>query len=122
MRQAADELATLRPEVSCAFDAGLLAGRLPYVVRPYVRGVAVTTFCRRHAVDRDVRRQLLASVEQVIARVHARGMTHGNVAAANIFVNDGDGAPTVTIADFGMHVGSKDADIAAIDRLTAALL
>jgi len=93
-----------------------------YVVRPYVRGVAITTFCRRRVADRKVRRQLVATVQQIVVRTHARVITHGNLTAANLLVSGSDSAPIVTIADFGMRAGSKEADLAAIERLTAAPL
>jgi eukaryotic-like serine/threonine-protein kinase len=119
VRKAAGELDAAT--VTCAVDAGVIHDRWPYVVRAYVRGVPITTFCRQRRADRDLTRTLLATVREVVARAHTRGIVHGNLAPSNVFASDGDQGPIVTVSDFGMRLGSADEDTAALDRLRVAL-
>ncbi len=124
LRQQAHELAILSlPNVARALDVGLTGDRRPYLVREFVRGAQITTFCERSRIGRAGRQRLLAIVSDVMARAHARGVTHGGITASNVFVLERHGEPpVVTVMDFGVRSASAADDTAALGRLAGALL
>ena len=122
LRRGSHELAMLSlPNVARVLDVGLTAERRPYVVREYVRGTQITTFCERSRIGRAATQRLLATVSEVIARAHDRGITHGGIKASNVCVLERHGEPVVTVMDFGIRPALVSDDTAALDRLAATL-
>jgi len=122
LRRGSRELAVLSlPNVARTLDVGLTGDRRPYVVRDYVRGVPITSFCERSGIGRVPTQRLLATVSDVIARAHDRGITHGGIKASNVCVLERQGEPVVTVMDFGVRLASASDDRAAVDQLAAAL-
>ena len=115
-------LATLaHPHAARYVDIGVTGGRRPYVIREYLRGAPITVHCEQSQSDRTTRRRLLANVVDVIAQAHRGGITHGGLTASNVFIINRGGEPLVKVMDFGVRPASPADDIAALERLTAAL-
>jgi serine/threonine protein kinase len=100
---------------------GLTADRRPYLIREYVRGVSITAHCERSRSVPSARHQLLASVADVLAQAHDRGITHGGIRPSNIFIVQRNAEPVVKVLDFGVRVASPADDVAALDLLGAEL-
>jgi serine/threonine protein kinase len=110
------------PNVSPVMAVGILEGGRPYVVRPFVDGACLTTFCQRSRADRRARRQWLAAAEQVMTEAHDAGIAHGHLTPANILVQGSPSTVTVTVTDFGISPGTPDADRTAMTHLASMLL
>jgi eukaryotic-like serine/threonine-protein kinase len=109
------------PQATRYIDIGVTGDRRPYVIREYLRGAPITAHCEQSQSDRTARQRLLANVVDVIAQAHRAGITHGGLTASNVFIISRGGEPLVRVMDFGVRPASPADDIAALERLTAAL-
>jgi serine/threonine protein kinase len=116
------ELAILaHPNAARCVDVGLTRDCRPYIIREYLRGTPITVHCDQSQSDRSTRQRLLASVVDVMAQAHSRGITHGGLKPSNIFIVNRGRDPLVKVMDFGVRRATPTDDAAALARLTAAL-
>ncbi len=99
-RQEGSVLARLaHPGIARLFDAGVTAGRQPYLILEYVDGVRIDAFVRERSVPVDGRIRLFLQVLSAVGHAHANLIVHRDLKPSNILV-DGDGS--VKLLDFGI--------------------
>jgi serine/threonine protein kinase len=114
--------ALAHPNIAPMLAVGFTDERHPYVVTEYVRGIPITVFCERSQSDGPTRRQLLDTVSHVIRSAHDCRITHGGIKPSNVLVLRRTGGPAVRVVDFGLRAAEPKDDVAALERLTGALL
>jgi serine/threonine protein kinase len=103
------------------------AGELPFLTLTWIEGSTLRVLLERQRGLPLVRAlDLLQDVAEVVARLHAAGLAHGDLRADNILVTDGQGRTRAVVSDLGSasRRGEPgwDAALAGDARSLAALL
>jgi serine/threonine protein kinase/tetratricopeptide (TPR) repeat protein len=74
-----------------------------YIATEFVSGCPVTEYCRRHAVPVHEKLEIFVATCDVIRHAHQRGVIHGDIRPANVFVVDGTAtaASRIRVLDCG---------------------
>ena len=87
------------PHIAELIDAGITAGREPYIVLEYVDGKHIDAYCDDNKVDVDARLKLFLDVLGAVAHAHSNLIVHRDIKPSNVLVrNDGQ----VKLLDFGI--------------------
>ena len=87
------------PNIARLLDAGIGEGDQPYLVLEYVEGVALTDYCRIHALSVDARLRLFLQVCAAVSHAHANLIVHRDLKPSNMLVTT---AGEVRLLDFGI--------------------
>src|SRR5262245_438359 len=93
------------PHIAHVFDAGTADTGRPFFVMELVRGVPITEYCRRHALDPWTRLDLFMQVCSAVQHAHQKGIIHRDLKPTNILVSAGDSpasAGVPKVIDFGI--------------------
>jgi len=97
------------PNIARLLDAGVEAGRQPYLVLEYVRGERIDEYCKRHGLGIEQRIRLFLEVLAAVAHAHSNLVVHRDLKPSNILVT---GQGEVKLLDFGiaalLSVGGDD--------------
>ena len=94
--------ALAHPNVAPVLDAGVIDGGQPYVVREFVQGLSLATYCRRSRLSTRDRLWLLIRVCDTIAYTHAQRVVHGGIKSSNVLVFEHNEAPVPKVVDFAV--------------------
>jgi eukaryotic-like serine/threonine-protein kinase len=87
------------PTIARLYDLGVLPDGTPWFVMEYVKGTALTAYCRDHKSSIEERLRLFRAVCEAVQYAHAQAIIHRDVKPSNILVKE-DG--TVKLLDFGI--------------------
>ena len=87
------------PHIARLLDAGVGEGDQPYLVLEYVEGVALTDYCRQHALSVDERLRLFVQVCEAVSYAHANLIVHRDLKPSNMLVT---ASRQVQLLDFGI--------------------
>jgi non-specific serine/threonine protein kinase/serine/threonine-protein kinase len=90
------------PAIAHVFDAGATPQGLPYFAMEYVRGEAITSYCRRHQLSTRERLDLFIRVCDGVTHAHQKGIIHRDLKPSNILIAVRDDKPVPKIIDFGL--------------------
>jgi WD40 repeat protein len=85
------------PNVARLLSCGVTADGRPYLVMDYIKGIAITKYCKNLHMREILR--LFARLSRVLRNVHEQGVVHGDLKPSNILVGAG-GEPY--LLDFGV--------------------
>ena len=129
-RRTLDTLA--HPNVAQVLDTGVTDEGRPYIVREFVPGLSLATYCKRLRLDTRDRLRLVIRVCDTIAYAHAQGVVHGGIKSSNVLVFEHQHAPVPKVVDFavatltrtpGSRPGSDVSDdVCALGDLLEALV
>jgi serine/threonine-protein kinase len=87
------------PNIAHLLDAGIAAGRQPYLVLELIEGVRIDHYCDTHRLSVRDRLRLFIDVLAAVAHAHSHLVIHRDIKPTNILVtNDG----MVKLLDFGI--------------------
>ena len=97
----------VHPNIGILFEGGQTDDGQPYYTMEYVDGIAITDYCRDHALDVDQRVQLLIEVASALSHAHQNLIVHRDIKPSNILVTSEGRAK---LLDFGIakRVGGSD--------------
>jgi tetratricopeptide (TPR) repeat protein len=87
------------PNIARLLDAGVEAGREPYLVLEYVRGQRIDEYCRERGLDIEQRIRLFLDVLAAVAHAHSNLVVHRDLKPSNILVTE---QGEVKLLDFGI--------------------
>jgi WD40 repeat protein len=93
------------PHIAHVFDAGTTETSRPFFVMELVRGVPITEYCRRHALDPWTRLDLFMQVCSAVQHAHQKGIIHRDLKPTNILVSPSDSSAAAgvpKVIDFGI--------------------
>jgi non-specific serine/threonine protein kinase/serine/threonine-protein kinase len=90
------------PGIATIFDAGRTPDGRPYFAMEFVRGEAITYFCRRAGLSVRDRLELFERVCLAVHHAHQKGIIHRDLKPSNVLVTVVDGAPGPKVIDFGI--------------------
>jgi len=97
------------PNIARLLDAGVEAGRQPYLVLEYVRGERIDEYCKQRGLGIEQRIRLFLEVLAAVAHAHSNLVVHRDLKPSNILVT---GQGEVKLLDFGiaalLSVGGDD--------------
>lgn len=98
------------PNIARLLDAGVEAGRQPYIVLEYVRGERIDQYCDQRSLSIDQRIQLFLDVLAAVAHAHSNLVVHRDLKPSNILVTE---QGEVKLLDFGIAalMSSDGADV-----------
>jgi serine/threonine protein kinase/WD40 repeat protein len=111
------------PGIACIFEAGVgevrtenssLVRKQPFYAMEYVRGEALTQYCRRREMSVRDRIELMARIAEAVQHAHEKGVIHRDLKPANILIDE-SGQPK--ILDFGI-ARATNADMQTITLQT----
>src|SRR5262245_53637643 len=104
LRREADALGKLRsPNIVRIFDSGVTGTGAFYYAMEYLQGISLEQRVRREgALDWEEAVRLLRDIGKALSEVHAHGLVHCDVSAANVFVCPGAQGSVTKLLDFGM--------------------
>ncbi|MEO7430732.1 MAG: serine/threonine-protein kinase, partial [Dokdonella sp.] len=97
----------VHPNIGILFEGGQTDDGQPYYTMEYVDGVAITDYCRDHALDVDQRIRLLIDVASALSHAHQNLIVHRDIKPSNILVTTEGRAK---LLDFGIakRVGGSE--------------
>lgn len=90
------------PGIATIFDAGRTPDGRPFFAMEFVRGEAITYFCRRAGLSVRDRLELFERVCLAVHHAHQKGIIHRDLKPSNVLVTVVDGAPGPKVIDFGI--------------------
>ncbi len=87
------------PGIARLLDAGVEAGRQPYLVLEYVRGQRIDEYCAQRGLGIQERIRLFLDVLAAVAHAHSNLVVHRDLKPSNIFVTE---QGEVKLLDFGI--------------------
>jgi serine/threonine protein kinase/tetratricopeptide (TPR) repeat protein len=87
------------PNIARLLDAGVEAGRQPYLVLEYVRGQRIDRYCDEQGLDVEQRIRLFLDVLAAVAHAHSNLVVHRDLKPSNILVT---AQGEVKLLDFGI--------------------
>src|SRR6185503_14436605 len=87
------------PNIARLLDAGVEAGRQPYLVLEYVRGERIDEYCKQRGLGIEQRIRLFLEVLAAVAHAHSNLVVHRDLKPSNILVT---GQGEVKLLDFGI--------------------
>ena len=96
------------PNIARLLDAGVEAGRQPYLVLEYVRGQRIDEYCNQRGLGIEERIRLFLDVLAAVAHAHSNLVVHRDLKPSNILVTE---QGEVKLLDFGIAaLLSKEGD------------
>ena len=102
------------PNIAQLYDGGVTADGRPYFVMEYVRGQAITDYCKAHQLAIKERLALFLQVCDALQYAHQNLVVHRDVKPSNILVTE---AGVVKLLDFGIAKVLSGAGEGAITQL-----
>jgi serine/threonine-protein kinase len=87
------------PNIARLLDAGVEAGRQPYLVLEYVRGQRIDEYCNERGLGVEERVRLFLDVLAAVAHAHSNLVVHRDLKPSNILVTE---QGEVKLLDFGI--------------------
>jgi serine/threonine-protein kinase len=87
------------PNIARLLDAGVEAGRQPYLVLEYVRGQRIDQYCNERGLGIEARIRLFLDVLAAVAHAHSNLVVHRDLKPSNILVTE---QGEVKLLDFGI--------------------
>ena len=88
--------------IATIYNAGTAAAGNPYVAMEMVRGLPLTTFCRKNRLNISQRLKLFRGLCDGIEHAHQSGVIHRDLKPANVLVSETLQGPIPKIIDFGI--------------------
>ena len=103
------------PNIARLLDAGVEAGRQPYLVLEYVRGERIDEYCKQHALGIEQHIRLFLDVLAAVAHAHSNLVVHRDLKPSNILVTE---QGEVKLLDFGIAalLSSAGDDVTPLTR------
>lgn len=102
MREATILASGVHPGLPRFFECGLLDDNRPWIAMELVEGVALAHRMHRGVLDADTVIDVMVSVAEVLAAVHARQITHRDLKPDNIILAPGDSRFPTRVIDWGI--------------------
>jgi serine/threonine protein kinase/tetratricopeptide (TPR) repeat protein len=96
------------PHIARVLDAGTTAGRLPYFVMEFVKGLPITRYCDENKLTTRERLELFVQVCHAVQHAHQKGVIHRDLKPTNILVTLHDGRHVPKVIDFGIAKATSD--------------
>ncbi|MEZ6061944.1 MAG: serine/threonine-protein kinase [Planctomycetaceae bacterium] len=90
------------PNIAQVYDAGATKEGQPFIIMELVRGVPITTFCRKKKLSLQERLALFADVCKAVHHAHQKGVIHRDLKPSNVLVAMHDTTAVVKVIDFGV--------------------
>jgi serine/threonine protein kinase len=120
LRARREQVAALAdPAFAQILDAGLTAGRRPYFMFEYVRGLPLATYCRRPGVGNEARLALARDLSRALERAHRAGIVHGALTTSNVLLITMKDAAVPKILDLGVRQALASLDGTGMPEITA---
>ena len=87
------------PSIARLYEAGTLAGGIPWFAMEYVEGIPLTEYCRQRNLGLVQRLTLFRSVCQAVEYAHSLAVIHRDLKPSNILVKEDT---TLRLLDFGI--------------------
>jgi eukaryotic-like serine/threonine-protein kinase len=87
------------PNIARLLDAGVEAGRQPYLVLEYIRGERIDEYCKQRGLGIEQRVRLFLDVLAAVAHAHTNLVVHRDLKPSNILVTE---QGEVKLLDFGI--------------------
>ena len=102
------------PGIARVYEAGATDEGRPFFVMEYVKGEAITDYCRRERLNITRRLQLFIRVCEALQHAHQKGIIHRDIKPGNVLVSvDDSGRPNPKVIDFGI---AKATDMPLTDK------
>ena len=102
------------PGIARVYEAGATDEGRPFFVMEYVKGEAITDYCRRERLNITRRLQLFIRVCEALHHAHQKGIIHRDIKPGNVLVSvDDSGRPNPKVIDFGI---AKATDMPLTDK------
>ncbi|MCA9218064.1 MAG: protein kinase [Planctomycetales bacterium] len=95
------------PHIARVLDAGSTDRGQPYFVMELIKGIPITEYCTRNALDTKQRLALFVSVCQAVGHAHQKGVIHRDIKPSNVLVAEYDDEAIPKIIDFGVAKGTE---------------
>lgn len=88
--------------IAKVYESGTTERGRPYFVMELVRGLPITSYCKKHGLSLRERLELCVDLCMAVQHAHQRGVIHRDLKPTNVLVTVQDGKPIIKVIDFGV--------------------
>ncbi|MCS7465550.1 serine/threonine-protein kinase [Stieleria sp. ICT_E10.1] len=88
--------------IAKVYESGTTERGRPYFVMELVRGLPITSYCKKHGLNLRDRLELCVDLCLAVQHAHQRGVIHRDLKPTNVLVTMQDDKPIVKVIDFGV--------------------
>jgi tetratricopeptide (TPR) repeat protein len=90
------------PCIARVLDGGATSSGRPYFVMELVKGLPITEYCDKNALDTAARLDLFTDVCHAVQHAHQKGIIHRDLKPSNVLVTTKEGRAVPMVIDFGV--------------------